>query len=982
MVAAGLRTDLSCFIVGLYLIWAPKLLIADEVYFNDFESPARVAAGSRAGIIGGYLESTQGFAELGHIGNRFGANFFLSDYSHGKYHEQPTAVTLTVLNLPEHKFIDLGFLFARIDSWDTITQSSKIDYFTVRVDDQIIFNRSFSYLYPETESLLLDPGVLLVRGEHLAPAEPNSYRDAAYDMSLQSHFDRIPHTNDSVVIEWFADGDLWQGDSDESWAIDNVQVTLVPELSSEFMGYLAAFGAFLSRRKKKRSQNRRDRCVMEATLNVEYLETRIALAAHAWNATALFPAPSDGVARSIVAVDLNGDGLHDVVESNGWFSAALENGAFMHSHRLENIQGTIHGLADLDRDGDRDVLFSNFRGLQWLENPSADTEPISLQITDRIPNHVELQDLNSDGYTDIVVAGYGDSVRTFMAADDGPALASSASARIGNSSDIQWRDLDDDGLVDGIARIRSNRDEILFLRASSQTTWDDPIAIATPGYSTFELLGTDLLMSQYGDRGVISQQEPASWLIDPIHPNGLPQRISDHALTDARYADVDADGDLDLLALQYPRHGNAFATPNLVWSRNVEGNHGDARLIQTRVESFELIQTDGQPLRVAIARPDRTSVVEFQNNRFRETHRLTHYDTANALTSPWFVDLDGDEIDDMVAVWASGSIVTWQKGLGDGHYLSPSPVIRGLRYFEHQVSPFQDVDGDGDLDFISADGYWHENLWPHFLPHFGLEVNSIATTSRPMTWGDFNADGLIDFITRKELAINQGGGQFEPLEHNQMFRNITGHAGDLDNDGDLDVWTSGRERWYENQGLEFTIRESPHPIHDVIDLDSDGTNELLSRSHDMTLVFTSTTERTRSLPVTGQAVDWNQDGHIDFVTGDVCTNRGDDTFDCEKNVLPAGRKTFGDFDGNGTIDFFHYQQQSGLVVYQITEPLISADFDEDGIVGFADFLILGSEFGREGNEGEERKSDLTSDGIVNFSDFLLFAAHIADERRR
>ena len=52
------------------------------------------------------------------------------------------------------------------------------------------------------------------------------------------------------------------------------------------------------------------------------------------------------------------------------------------------------------------------------------------------------------------------------------------------------------------------------------------------------------------------------------------------------------------------------------------------------------------------------------------------------------------------------------------------------------------------------------------------------------------------------------------------------------------------------------------------------------------------------------------------------------------------------------------------------------DFDEDGVVGFADFLQFAGRFGTEqGDDSYEVRFDLDLNGEVGFSDFLIFAAH-------
>ena len=73
------------------------------------------------------------------------------------------------------------------------------------------------------------PGGLVDRGFNYT----YPYNDSAYDLGLDTAFQNIPHTGDTLTVEWFADGAGWQGINalfgnthDESWAIDNVSITL------------------------------------------------------------------------------------------------------------------------------------------------------------------------------------------------------------------------------------------------------------------------------------------------------------------------------------------------------------------------------------------------------------------------------------------------------------------------------------------------------------------------------------------------------------------------------------------------------------------------------------------------------------------------------------------------------------------------------------------------------------------------------------
>ena len=56
------------------------------------------------------------------------------------------------------------------------------------------------------------------------------------------------------------------------------------------------------------------------------------------------------------------------------------------------------------------------------------------------------------------------------------------------------------------------------------------------------------------------------------------------------------------------------------------------------------------------------------------------------------------------------------------------------------------------------------------------------------------------------------------------------------------------------------------------------------------------------------------------------------------------------------------------------------DFNDDGAVGFADFLLFASQFGlSQGDEQYGAKYDLDGDGTIGFGDFLIFVSAFGKE---
>lgn len=204
---------------------------AEVVFGADFESglPAQLAVGQAA------LEGVQGYAGLGPAGNTFGGNFLRS----------PTGneITLTLENLPAHTNISLGFLLAAIDSLDGTGSFPQGDFLRITLDGVELFRESFANaVESQVQSYVPPAGGVLARRVDLGFQGPGSfYTDSAYNFFLESRLQDIVHSADSATFTFLMEGPGVQELSDESWAMDNLTVTVtpVPEPSA---GWLACVG--------------------------------------------------------------------------------------------------------------------------------------------------------------------------------------------------------------------------------------------------------------------------------------------------------------------------------------------------------------------------------------------------------------------------------------------------------------------------------------------------------------------------------------------------------------------------------------------------------------------------------------------------------------------------------------------------------------------------------------------------------------------
>jgi hypothetical protein len=166
-------------------------------------------------------------------------------------------------------------------------------------------------------------------------------------------------------------------------------------------------------------------------------------------------------------------------------------------------------------------------------------------------------------------------------------------------------------------------------------------------------------------------------------------------------------------------------------------------------------------------------------------------------------------------------------------------------------------------------------------------------------YGDFNEDGLIDVAfmdgTTRTIALNRGGGVFEPVS--------------------------------------FVDMQSAEPLVAATDVDGDGHIDLVYRGSTISVTRGNgdgtfgprIISQTPSPTTSWRLIDFDHDGRLDFVdAGDTTTflrSMGDGTFK-SVGTLAMSHTTFaqqtqytsGDFDGDGFVDAFRaqYELQTGL----------------------------------------------------------------------
>ncbi|MCD6246922.1 MAG: right-handed parallel beta-helix repeat-containing protein, partial [Candidatus Diapherotrites archaeon] len=297
--------------------------------------------------------------------------------------------------------------------------------------------------------------------------------------------------------------------------------------------------------------------------------------------------------------------------------------------------------------------------------------------------------------------------------------------------------------------------------------------------------------------------------------------------------DLDSDGDLDIVA-----DSKKDNLDKIVWYENDGSNNFTRKdlYVPTVSSSVTIKSMDANDLDNDGDLDIVIGVTYYSSGYRHEVWVLTNRGDLNFTESTLYVgsegiwelgigDLDGDGNKDIVFVDGdgSGSELKWARNLGDMNFSinTISSSVYGDDEYFHKIWAV-DIDGDGDLDLVgpSASEYNKSGLWINAGDgNFSYATFSLYGGFREAV-GDIDNDGDLDIFTSWSgdlyLHENTGDGNFTQCSRDLSLMRGSLQLADIDSDGDLDVvfGSSGYTNniflyWMENNGESFTS----YPLH-------------------------------------------------------------------------------------------------------------------------------------------------------------------------
>jgi hypothetical protein len=553
-------------------------------------------------------------------------------------------------------------------------------------------------------------------------------------------------------------------------------------------------------------------------------------------------------ASSVHAADLDQDGDMDVLAASltdnkiMWYEVKPGSGTSGISFERHVISSSVDGpravyAADVDDDGDMDVLSASLNDgkIVWYENEN-DRNPrfIAWVVADDLAGakSVFVTDVDGDGNSDILAAGEAANQIVWYKSDEAspPGFeAQSIASDVESVDAVVAADLDGDLAQDilfasSVPGLPAQSDEIGWYANDGSSPPDFPkntISSAAVGANFILPLDfdgdgdTDLLSA--GDRRIAWHENTGAAL--PDGPELIEHVISTGPAeaTGVFAIDLDTDGDLDVIAA-------ASEEDRLAWYENDGTNSFVENLVSSEIDAGNAIfaadiDQDGD-VDILSASTEDDKVTLYENDGASPPGFVGRVDSAGGPRSVFIADLNGDDHLDFLVASADDNEIAWYEN--DGAMVSPTFQVHRITANADGATSVSaaDLDGDGDLDVLSASARDDKIAWYRNDPAGEDSTDRVFTTTlisagadvaTSVFAADIDGDDDIDVVSGSfadnELAWYENDGEVPPgfTRHpvsNGLRGTLSVAAADIDGDDRMDLVAAYLYEiaWYEQHG--------------------------------------------------------------------------------------------------------------------------------------------------------------------------------------
>ncbi|MBK6345153.1 MAG: VCBS repeat-containing protein [Bacteroidales bacterium] len=509
-------------------------------------------------------------------------------------------------------------------------------------------------------------------------------------------------------------------------------------------------------------------------------------------------------------------------------------------NRILSYTNRCIDAADIDGDGDLDLVSAGLNNLQWHKNTGTALFRNYL-IT---PNYndaraVKASDIDDDGDMDILVSSFTNN-RILWQRNNGNEIFDEVilTNSAGGTEFIEVADMDNDGDNDILGAAFNSDLVYLLTNDGSENFTYSPIA------------------------------------------TGLDGAIS------VRAGDLDNDGDTDVVAA-------SFNNNSIIWIENTgSGSYNTHSLTTSQNGPVSILITDFDEDNDPDIVYTSNGGYGWFNNTNGSFNQIT-LTTGGTIREIRVVDLDGDGHRDLLLTDYDEDDVLWRRNNGNLTFGYNTVIDFSVDYASMLVTG--DFNGDGFTDVISGSSFdlkFHANNSTQTF--INQRIDRYLDTAASSCAGDFDNDGDTDLMAAGYLRLsfirNDGNGLFTTshvMPTNLSMDCIDIHAADMDGDGDTDAVFTGDAygfpgiSWIENLGGGNFDRLVVYGLSDAqgvfpVDFDSDGDMDVVASTNDGSYVHwyenDGNEDFTQHLisgnywyPMDVAALDYDEDGLMDVV---------------------------------------------------------------------------------------------------------------------